>query len=143
MCLHKFGARDSWLNNWEHWGEDMYCPRALLKILGSGTTFFFCVKDRPAPRHRGLAPPEGTGGNGPLRACECIIWHGRPLCRAVGDAFVLYSRRKIGPQIQIQIPIPLLTPRMIRLPGPLCSIETHTNTSCSLRSLKRRARVHR
>ena len=49
MCLHKFGARDSWLNNWEHRGEDMYYPypRALLKIPGSGTTFFFCVKDRP------------------------------------------------------------------------------------------------
>ena len=47
MCLYKFGARDSWLNNWEHRGEDMYCPRALLKLLGSGTTFFFPVKDTP------------------------------------------------------------------------------------------------
>ena len=41
MCLYKFGARDSWLNNWEHRGEDMYCLRALLKIPGSGTTLFF------------------------------------------------------------------------------------------------------
>ena len=49
MCLYKFGARDSWLNNWEHRGEDMYCPRALLKLPGSGTTFFFPVKDTPAP----------------------------------------------------------------------------------------------
>ena len=48
MCLHKFGARDSWLNNWEHWGEDMYCPRALLKIPGSGTTFFFFFALRTA-----------------------------------------------------------------------------------------------
>ena len=46
MCLQKFWARDSWLNNWVHLGEDMYCPRALLKNLGSGTTFFFCVEDR-------------------------------------------------------------------------------------------------
>ena len=41
MCRDQFGARDSWLNNWEHRGEDMYCPRALLKLPGSGTTFFF------------------------------------------------------------------------------------------------------
>ena len=46
MCLYKFGARDSWLKSWEHWGEGMYCPRALLKILGFGTTFFF-AKDPP------------------------------------------------------------------------------------------------
>ena len=44
MCLYKFGTRDSWLNNWEHRGEDMYCPRALLKIPGSGTTFFFPLR---------------------------------------------------------------------------------------------------
>ena len=47
MCLYKFGARDSGLNNWEHRGEGMYCPRALLKAPGFGTTFFFCVKDPP------------------------------------------------------------------------------------------------
>ena len=44
LCLYKFGARDSWLNNWEHRGEDMYCPQALLKIPGSGTTFFFPLR---------------------------------------------------------------------------------------------------
>ena len=44
--LIQIWARDSRLNNWEHRGEGMYCPRALLKILGSGTTFF-CVKDPP------------------------------------------------------------------------------------------------
>ena len=40
VCLHKFGAMDSWLNNWEHRGEEMYYLRALLKLPGSGTTFF-------------------------------------------------------------------------------------------------------
>ena len=51
MCRDQFGARDSWLNNWEHRGEDMYCPRALLKLPRSGRDFFFffCVKDSPAP----------------------------------------------------------------------------------------------
>ena len=47
VCLYKFGDRDSWLNNWEHRGEDMYCPRVLLKIPRSGT-IFFSVKDTPA-----------------------------------------------------------------------------------------------
>ena len=44
MSLHKIGARDSWFNSWEHQGEDIYCPRALFKILGCGTTFFFAFK---------------------------------------------------------------------------------------------------
>ena len=44
MCLYEFGARDSWLNNWDHRGEEMYCPRALLELLGSGTTFFFPLR---------------------------------------------------------------------------------------------------
>ena len=47
--LAKIMAMDSWLNNWEHWGEDMYCPRALLKIPGSGTTFFFALRTALAP----------------------------------------------------------------------------------------------
>ena len=46
--LIQIWARDSGLNNWEHRGEGMYCPRALLKIPSSGATFFFCVKDPPA-----------------------------------------------------------------------------------------------
>ena len=41
VCRDQFGARDSWLNNWEHRGEDMYCPRALLKLPRSGRDFFF------------------------------------------------------------------------------------------------------
>ena len=53
VCLYKFRARDSGLNNWEHRGEDMYCPRALLKIPGSGTTFFFALRTPPAE-----SPPE-------------------------------------------------------------------------------------
>ena len=39
------------MNNWEHRGEDMYCPRALLKLPRTGRVFFFfffCVKDSPA-----------------------------------------------------------------------------------------------
>ena len=55
----------------------------------------------------GVALPEGTGGKGPLRAWQCIIRHGRPICRVVGDVIVLHPRRpvslKISPQIQIQI----------------------------------------
>jgi hypothetical protein len=39
------------LNNWEHRGEDMYCPRALLKLPRSGRDFFFCVKDSPGCGH--------------------------------------------------------------------------------------------
>ena len=31
-----------------------------------------------ASRRRGLMPPEGTGGKGPLRTCVCITWHGSP-----------------------------------------------------------------
>ena len=50
MCRDQFGARDSWLHNWEHRGEDMYCPRALLKLPGFGKTFF-CVKDSPELAH--------------------------------------------------------------------------------------------
>ena len=41
MCRDQFGARDSWLNNWEHRGEDMHCPRALLKLPRTGRDFFF------------------------------------------------------------------------------------------------------
>ena len=44
VFLHKFWVRDSWLNSWEHLGEDMYYPRALLKISGFGTTFFFALR---------------------------------------------------------------------------------------------------
>ena len=40
MCLYKFGARNSGLNNWERRGEGMYCTRALLEIPRSGTSFF-------------------------------------------------------------------------------------------------------
>ena len=29
------------MNNWEHRGEDMYCPRALLKLPRTGRDFFF------------------------------------------------------------------------------------------------------
>ena len=61
-----------------------------------------------APRSQGLLPPGGTGGRGPLGPWEYIIWHGRPMCRVVGDAIVLLPKHavslKIGPQIQIQIP---------------------------------------
>ena len=42
--LIQIWARDSELNNWEHRGEGMYCPRALLKIPGTGTTFFFALR---------------------------------------------------------------------------------------------------
>ena len=70
-------------------------------------------KDAPCnprgPTLLGLAPPEGTGGKGPLRTLECIIWHGRTICRAVRDTVVLHPRRpvsfKISPQNQIQIQI--------------------------------------
>ena len=44
VCRDQFGARDSWLNNLEHWSEDMYCPRALLKFPGSRTTFFYALR---------------------------------------------------------------------------------------------------
>ena len=83
MCLHKFGAGDSWLNSWEHRGEDMYCPRALLKILGSGTTFFFCVKDRHV-----------MGSNGVLFcdvhckqfACACRVFEWLVVLRLCGTS---------------------------------------------------------
>ena len=42
--LIQIWARDLGLNNWEHRGEGMYCPRALLKIPGSGTTFVFALR---------------------------------------------------------------------------------------------------
>ena len=65
-----------------------------------------------ATHRRGLVPPKGTGGNSLLRIWECVIWHGRPICRVVGDAIVLHPRRpvslKIGPQIPILIPSPSL-----------------------------------
>ena len=57
--LVQIWARDSGLNNWEHRGEGMYCPRALLKIPGCGTTFFFCVKDPPGSRISSSYSPWG------------------------------------------------------------------------------------
>ena len=67
MCLYKFGARDSWLNNWEHRGEDMYGPRALLKIPGSGTTLFFF----------------------PLRTPLSVLWKQMPYLRWFMRAFLI------------------------------------------------------
>ena len=65
------------------------------------------------PAGRGPTPQGASGargGKGPSRTWECIIWHGRLICRVVGDAIVLHPRRlvslKIGPQIQIQSSFP-------------------------------------
>ena len=60
-----------------------------------------------APCCRGLILPAEIGGKGPLRTSECTTWHGRPICRVVGDAFVLLPKwpvsLKIAHQTQIQI----------------------------------------
>ena len=66
VCLHKFGARDSWLNHWEHRGGDMYRPRALLKLPGSGTTFFSPVKDTPGRLLRKMAAPDAQSEDVPM-----------------------------------------------------------------------------
>ena len=72
MCLYKFGARDSWLNNWEHRGEDMYCPRALLKIPESGTTFFFPLRTPLLGGHLVTIGVRGTmHSNMPAKVPEC------------------------------------------------------------------------
>ena len=71
MCLHKFGARDSWLNCWEHRGEEMYCPRALLKIPRSGTTFFFAIWTALPAWERPRPPSEALRRlSVPLRTCN-------------------------------------------------------------------------
>ena len=77
-----------------------------------------------APRRRGLVPPKGTGGKGPLRTYECIIWYGRPTGRVVGDTIVLHPRwfvsLKINPQMHICIPLPP-PPYPWGRPYPLCT----------------------
>ena len=88
-----------------------------LRTVGTALVSF---RDAPhdtqgvAPRRRGLVPSESKGGKDPSRTWECIIWHGQPICRVVGDAIVLHPRRpvslKIGPQIQIQIQIQIPPP---------------------------------
>ena len=59
-----------------------------------------------SPVRPGATAARGDGGRGPPRAWECIIWHGRPICRVVGEAIEPLPRRpvslKISPQIQIQ-----------------------------------------
>ena len=40
MCLHKFLARDSWLNSWEHLGEDMLSAGSFEKTMFWNNFFF-------------------------------------------------------------------------------------------------------
>ena len=50
-----------------------------------------------------------------------ILWHGRPICRVVGDAIVLYPRRPVSPKIGPKFkssPNPLLPPPNPLLPRP-------------------------
>ena len=65
----------------------------------------------PSGAWPGHCPRAQGVGKGPPRALRMhLIWHGRLVCRVVGESVILHPRRpvslKIGPQIQIHIPVP-------------------------------------
>ena len=51
VCLHKFRTRHSWLNSWEHRGEDMYMPPTMIGLKPEAIVFafFFCGQQHPVP----------------------------------------------------------------------------------------------
>ena len=55
-----------------------------------------------------------------------LIWHGRPICSAVGDAIVLHPNHpvslKIAAKIQIRVPLSPLTPPLPPLVPPYLQV---------------------